>query len=569
MKTKKNRLLPRDQARELMKQLPTADYLRVSTEAQALKYGPDSQRQDIADAIASLRLQTPRFTFEDHISAKGEVTRTDFERAIAYAVEGRYRLLLVGRIDRFARNEQQGWNYLDELVSGGAYVYFIDEDVCAGLDEDWHDAVSGEISRAAAWSRKISKNVRKANRQRRQRGEWIGQVPWGTRKNATGGLDWDPAVTPTLVAAKDAVLRNDKRLSAIADNLTLAGHRNAKGGRITKRQLYDILTNPILIGTWRSGGDVKSSADYEERPNMMPALIEVSEFNRMQEIFAGRSGRNGKKRHVQLKYIYVLREALRCGKAMSDGSVCGATVRGQTRFRRSDGYQYVEYLHHDERGCHDAVGIKRICFSEDDLLEQLDHVFAHIELGPDALALIERHICESSGQQGPTIAEHVTRLRSRLALAHVSLRAGGYGDDPVIAERDFNRDRYAIEDEIAHLEAEAARMPSITEAAAVLQLRDVWAGADRDERRRLIEMIFDRIEVVRVEDERPCADGQPRRKERSVITRIVPRARFREVLACALADAMSGCACSPVHSAHIDGLAEFVAWRDQELGRAA
>lgn len=561
MTTKKTHLLTRDQAREFMKQLPTAAYLRVSSEAQARRYGPDSQRQDIADAIMRLQLQDPRFTFEDHISAKGEVTRTDFERAIAYATAGRFRLLVVGRIDRFARNERQAWNYLEQLISGGAYVYFTDEDVCAGLDEDWHDLVSSEISSAAAWSRKISKNVRKANRQRRQRGEWIGQVPWGTRKTADGKLEWDLSATPAVIAGKDAVLRNDKRLSAIADSLTLAGYRNAKGGRITKRQLYDILTNPILIGTWRSNGDVKDSPDYEERPGMMPALIEVFEFQRMQEIFAERSGRNGTKRHVQLKYVYVLREALRCGKLMADGNVCGATVRGQTRFRRSDRRQYTEYLHRDEYGCHDAVGVRRVCFSEDDLLEQLDHVFAHIEFGPDALAVVERCIRERSGEEGPTIAERLTQLRSRLALAHISLRAGGYGDDPKTAERDFNRDRYAIEEEIARLELEAEHLPTAAEAAAVLQLRDAWAGADRDERRQLIELIFERIEVVRVPDEAPKADGTIRRRERSVITRIVARPRFREILACALADAMSGCASSPVHSAHIDGLDDFVAWR--------
>lgn len=569
MSTKKARLIPRDAARELMRQLPTATYLRVSSETQARRSGPDSQRQDIKDAVERLGLLEPYFTFEDHISAKGEVTRTDFERGLAYGRDGRYRLLLVGRIDRFARNEQQAWNYLDQFVQNGAYVYFVDEDVCAGLDEDWHDAVSGEISSAAAWSRKISKNVRKANRQRRQRGEWVGQVPWGMRKSDDRGLEWLADVTPTLLAAVSAVLRNDKRLSTIAAELTAAGHRYRDGGRIKKRHLYDILTNPILIGTWRSGGGARGSAGYSERPGMSRPLISGRDFKKIQEIFASRSGRNGTKRHVQLKYVYVLREALRCGEVMANGSVCGAPVRGQTRFRLSDRSQYAEYLHQDEKGCQDHPTAKRIRFSENELLEQLDHVFAHIELGPDALATIGNYLRETGGQQGSTVAERIARLRNDLERAHISFRMGGYGEDPKLAQRDFERDRWNFESKIAGLEAEIDRLPSPSEAAAVLELRDVWAAADRDERRRLVEMVFERIEVVRVSDDRPTADGKPRRKARSVITRIVPRARFREVLACALAGAMCHCPRTTRHSTHIDGLAEFLAWRDGNQERAA
>ena len=187
------RLLPRATARERMRGDVTARYVRVSSEVQAKKYGPDSQRQDIDDACERNGFQAPLLAYEDHISAKGEVTRTDFMRMLVDAERGLFRTLLVGRVDRFARNEQQAWNYVHQLIAAGVRVYFCDEDVAAGLDDDWEDGVSAKFGVAAGLSRTISRNVRKANVQKRKRGLWVGKVAWGWRRSADGGLEHDPA----------------------------------------------------------------------------------------------------------------------------------------------------------------------------------------------------------------------------------------------------------------------------------------------------------------------------------------------------------------------------------------
>lgn len=170
-----------------MKQYRAAIYVRVARKDQARKYGPEAQFEKIRDAVQRLELQEPALAFEDHASANDEATRIDLERAIAGGAGGRYRLLLLARINRLARDDGQVWNYLDRLISGGACVYFVDEDVCAGLDEHWRDAVSLQIQSAAEFSRKISRYVRKANWLRRQRGEWTRCAPRSTRKPSGGG----------------------------------------------------------------------------------------------------------------------------------------------------------------------------------------------------------------------------------------------------------------------------------------------------------------------------------------------------------------------------------------------
>jgi DNA invertase Pin-like site-specific DNA recombinase len=543
----KGQRLPRIQAREQMKHLPTAQYLRVSSEQQAKKYGPDSQRQDVADACAQLGLQEPTFSFEDHISAAGEMTRTDFERSLTYAQEGRYKMLIVGRVDRFARNEQQAWNYLDQLISSGAVVYFTDEDLAAGLDEDWEDAVSGKISAAAAISRLISKNVRKANRQRVLRGERLGKVPWFMTLGAGGKPNFDPKHLPMILQAVQRVLKNDKRLGQIADEMTAEGLTGKGGGRLRKRELYDILTNPILIGTWRAWD---RSLDIKDRPNMGPACIERADYDRIQDIFAQRSGRNGSKRHVQLKYTYVLREPLRCARVKTDGIVCGENFIGQTR-KGPKGVLRYEYTH-PERGCRDTAGAAHLSHPEDQLLEQLDHVIEHVELPRDALDVADKCIREELNHQGPSRAQQLERLTNELLRSNISFRRGGYGDNPEVAEADWNRDCREINQKIEKLRAEEENLPGAVEAATVLQLRDTWRAADRDEKRQIIEALIERIDVV------PVDEGKERRVR---VTTIVPRRRFRVLLSCALEAAMSECVCTHVHSPQIEGLAEFRAWK--------
>jgi DNA invertase Pin-like site-specific DNA recombinase len=551
----KGQRLPRAQAREQMKHLPTAQYLRVSSEQQAKKYGPDSQRQDVADACAQLGLQEPTFSFEDHISAAGEMTRTDFERSLTYAQEGRYKMLIVGRVDRFARNEQQAWNYLDQLISSGAVVYFTDEDVAAGLDEDWEDAVSGKISSAAAISRLISKNVRKANRQRVLRGERLGKVPWFMTLGADGKPDFDPKHLPLILQAVGRVLKNDKRLGQIADEMTAEGFSGPDGGRLRKRQLYDILTNPILVGTWRAW---ERSPDIKDRPNMGPSCIEKADYDRVQEIFAQRSGRNGTKRHVQLKYTYVLREPLRCARVKTDGNVCGENFIAQTR-KGPKGVPRYEYTHPD-RGCRDTAGAPHLSHPEEQLLVQLDHVIEHIELPQDALEIADTCIREELNHQGPSRAQQLERLTNELLRSNISFRRGGYGDNPEVAEADWNRDCREINQKIENLRAEEENFPGAHEAATVLQLRDTWRAAARDEKRQIVEALIERIDVV------PANEGKERRV---VITNVVPRRRFRVLLSCALEAAMSECVCTHVHSPQIEGLAEFRAWKARRAERQA
>ncbi len=530
-----------------MRRMLTVQYLRVSSEPQAKKYGPASQRQDIADAVERLHLQDPVVTYEDHISATGEVTRTDFERMLADAKAGRAELLTVGRVDRFARNERDGWNYLHDLTEAGAVVYFADEDCAAGLDEDWQEVVSAKLVASANWSRTISKNVKKAYRQRRKDNEYIGARPcWGYRKTADKkGVEFDPDQIDGLRLAVARILENTKIVAEICDELADAGYRN-HGKRITKRRLTEILRNPMLKGSYQIW---IGTPEYQELPDRCPRVVEDHVFRRIGEIMDLRSGRQrGRRRSMKRKFTYVLGEPLHCGH-------CGVPLYGGTSRHTKAGVKSL-YYHHPDRGCGERADAQRPSFRERELLEILGVFFDQLQLPDDALATAQAYLDEETTRSGPDLKVERERLTNELTRIDRSFRRGGYGSDPDAAEQEWLAERAVLVAKIAAL-PDPVEPLTPTEAKVVLTLGEVWKGAADDDRRQLIEMLFERIDVVR----EGTSGSRSTTQSRTRITQLVPRARFQALLAVAICSAMCGSGNRTAHVPTLAGWAEFDVWK--------
>jgi DNA invertase Pin-like site-specific DNA recombinase len=493
----------------------------------------------------------PSFTYEDHISARGEVTRTDFQRMLQDAKLGKSQLLLVGRVDRFARNERDGWNYLHDLIEAGAIVYFCDEDCAAGLDEDWQEEVSDKLTAAANWSRTISKNLKKAYRQQRSAGEYTGRrAPWGFRRTTDKkALEFDPDQIGGLRYAVDAILENRKVLAEIADELTEGGYRVDARRRITKRLLNRILKNPILKGSWRIH---VNTPEYKELPDCAPRLVSDQDFERIGKILRARSGQGDEKRNMRRTHTYVLVGLLRCGD-------CGESMMGGGAGRLASGEEHV-YYDHPDRGCGTQHSSHRPSFRQDRLLEQIDRLFEQVILPADALRRI-REFLDSEQSQLPDVRVVRGRLEDELERLDRSFRHGGYGQDPAPAEEVWLRERTAVLIKIGGLPDEAT--PVSADTATVLQLNEVWSHSDTEGKRLIIERLIERIEVRRFG--RAGVKGSSRNRD-DRITKVVPRPQFRLLLACAIDEGMCASTTRSAHVSSVVGVAEFRAWRSR-IGR--
>ena len=97
-------------------------------------------------------------------------------------------------------------------------------------DEGWQDRVGAGINEAAAYSRKLSKNVRKGLRAKSASGAHVGGVAFGYRHGTDGKLEPDPATAPTRGLAFELYTGpGEATYESVAEELNRRGLRFMSG----------------------------------------------------------------------------------------------------------------------------------------------------------------------------------------------------------------------------------------------------------------------------------------------------------------------------------------------------
>jgi DNA invertase Pin-like site-specific DNA recombinase len=552
-------------ARRRMLGLPAAEYIRVSSEPQAKNYGMASQRGDIRLACEEFGFDPPIYTYEDHISASGKLVRTDFERMLADARAGKFKILFVGRVDRFGRNEAAGWLYMYELVLTGVHVYFCDGDLAAGLDQEWREDFSDQLRAAAGVLRTIRKNINKSVRERRRDGVFIGHIAYGWRK----GPDKNPEFNPEEIGAVDRIvelcLQDQLICRQIADKLNDEGYVFRGGRRFTKSNVNDILRNPILIGAWRINKDTEREVILLDRS---PARLRPGQWARINEILDSRAKSLRRPLQRRRKAEFIFDRILRCGEIdPATGRECGLVFGGSFGAPKHRPGVVFRYFHPRGKGCCAGHFHKTWSLSEPLLLELLRPGFAGAKLPEMATQRIAQYLAEESLATGPDPVILRANYDLDLARINLALRRGAYGKDPAVAEKLWEKERDEIQAQIDALPAPPV-LPADDEVAQVRDLPEIWAKANRAERREILATLIAAIYVTKSGGAIRGAVGQELVHGVQGISRIEPRPEYQLLLAYALKDvAMSGSGCSLRHA--IAQLApEFCGWLS-ELNPAA
>src|SRR2546423_1711859 len=98
--------------------LRAAIYLRISTDEEHQPFSLEAQRHRLMDFIPTQPGWRHVETYEDQMSG-AKVDRPDLARALRDAQLGRYDVLLVYRVDRFARSLKDLVHLLEELEQAG------------------------------------------------------------------------------------------------------------------------------------------------------------------------------------------------------------------------------------------------------------------------------------------------------------------------------------------------------------------------------------------------------------------------------------------------------------------
>lgn len=441
-------------------------YLRVSSKGQADRYGPTAQRKDELDASHDHQTRELTHFYEDHVTATNALKRSDFQRMVADARAKAFDVLYVGRVDRFARNERDAWNYLHDLEAAGLAVYFVEEDVLVPHDPDWQDKIGDEVNGAAAYVRKLRRNVTKGLRAKWAGGGHVGGVPFGYQRTADKQSLEPNADIAVRILVFELYSTGRYSMTTLADELNGRG-LTIEGRPWRTRAIWSVLSNPIVIGKVRFHID---RADSQIREDLVAPVISRDLWDAVQRymIARGKKGARVKRRR------YVFSGVARC-------AACSERLYGGTKTERTGSTS--RRLIHSPKGC------KTGSWSEPKLERIFGGWLSTWRLPDDARVKIVRYLSTRTVDDGARVRRQqldaeLGRVTKLFQWEHIS-------------EADYLAERRRITAALDELPADVAAGPSDDAIALATNVGALWPEMTSDEKRRFIDQWFDEIHIGR------------------------------------------------------------------------
>lgn len=453
-------------SRHELRGLRARRYVRVSTEEQSAKYGPERQDQDTRAAVQALGMLESGPAFVDEQSAwSHSADRPALQRLVAEAIEGSYDVLVVTYFSRWSRDAEVALRVRRQLHAAGVVLWFAEEEFLSS-DADALERFVQEAAASEIYSIRLSRTITKTLAAKFVRyGDQAGSPPPGFRRTPQpdARLAVDVDAMPRIVGLFERYAAGDVSYRELAA-LT----------RIPEGAVRAILTNPIYNG-WarrhrRRPDEVLAPAPWRSAPPVSDEL-----WARVAEVRGQRAKAAGRQR---ARHVHLLAKRLWCP--------CGRAVKADTS-RKPNGELVRRYVHQD---CalwrHENVVAHRI---DGAIIGQL----SGLRLDAGVLTWIR----SVAGQAAPVSTDlrrgQLDRELRAKAAAHATRRLS---TSAYLAEHE------RISAEIDALQAEPG--PAIADADEVIAklrvFRETWAAAvDRgllEVQAQLIGSIYQRITVA-------------------------------------------------------------------------
>lgn len=302
----------------------------------------DAQERELKERAALLGIEILS-VYHESMSAKS-VGRPVFNEVIKQIQKGKADGLLCWKLDRLARNFIDGGLVIDLLQRGVLKSIQTFEKEYLPSDNVLMMAV--ELGMANQYSRDLSENVKRGNREKINNGGWPCIAPFGYLNNkADKTLFVDPVDSVYLRMMFDLYSTGLYSLRSLSEKLYEKGLRTKSGKKIYCGRIQRILKNPFYYGVIAYKGKHHSG-------NHIP-LISKDLFDKCHAVMDG-SNKPRKQRH-----FFPLTGLFTCGECN-----CSITAQKQKEF---------SYYH-----CTNGKGVctQRPCYiREEKLEEQLSAVF--------------------------------------------------------------------------------------------------------------------------------------------------------------------------------------------------
>jgi len=306
-------------------------YARVSSEEQVEGYSIDAQRRAFQALVEGREWTTYREYIEEGKSARTDNInrRPAFKEMIADALDRKFDVLVVHKLDRFSRNLRVTLEYFDRLSKAGVTFLSINEQM--DFSTPWGGLALTLLGGLAQfYSDNLSQETKKGWHERRQQGLYCGTLPFGAAKGEDGIPVPDMLERKITINDHERTVRNYEGLKMafelgaqgksdreVAIALNISGYKTTgtHGSRpFSKDTVKDMLANRFYIGYIPDGDAEWQKAKHE--PFIDSALFEAVQEMRPRRRLPRQTINNGAK-------TYSLSYLARCAR-------CGGSIRMQT-----------------------------------------------------------------------------------------------------------------------------------------------------------------------------------------------------------------------------------------------
>ena len=230
--------------------------------------------------------------------------RPDFQRMIKDSTKKNFNLVLVWKLDRFARNRYDSANYKATLKRNGVKVMSVTESISEGSEGILLESVLEGM--AEYYSAELSEKVLRGHHENALKCRYNGgTLPIGFSIDKDKNYNVDPITSPYIVEAF-TMYDEGRTMKEIVAVLNQHGLKNQRGGELNLNSVSRLLQNRFYIGEYK----------YREVlvPDGIPAIIPKDLFDRVQEKLA--KNKKAPARH-KAEDDYLLTTKLFCGDCQS------------------------------------------------------------------------------------------------------------------------------------------------------------------------------------------------------------------------------------------------------------
>lgn len=294
------------------------------------RYSSDNQREESIEgqlrectAYCKKNDITILRTYIDRAMSAKTDHRPDFQRMIKDSAKGLFDVIIVWKLDRFARNRYDSAHYKAQLRKYGVKVLSATENISEGPEGIILESMLEGM--AEYYSAELSEKVIRGHTENALKCRYNGGTPtFGFAIDKDKCYQIDPRTAPVVL---ECFTRYDKgaTMKEIVEYLIESGVTTVRGKKIDLNFIARLLKNRKYIGEY--------SYRHIVTPDGIPAIVPKDLFERVQQRLE--ANRKAPARH-KAEDDYLLTTKLFCGS-------CGAMMVGESGTSSSKGRKYHYY----------------------------------------------------------------------------------------------------------------------------------------------------------------------------------------------------------------------------------